>query len=61
MLVGADKRKIIEIGSAFAPKRKQRHVFGDGGASEKIVKIMGIYNEDCRDHALTQRGYKRIG
>ncbi len=41
VLVGADKGKIIEIGNTFAPKRKQRHVFGDGGASEKIVKIMG--------------------
>ncbi len=40
VLVGADKGKIIEIGNTFAPKRKQRHVFGDGCASEKIVKII---------------------
>ena len=41
VLVGADKKKIIKKANDFEPKNKQRNVFGDGNASERIRKIIG--------------------
>jgi UDP-N-acetylglucosamine 2-epimerase (non-hydrolysing) len=41
VLVGANKEKIVTMSNEFEPKGKQRNVFGDGRASEKIVKIIG--------------------
>jgi UDP-N-acetylglucosamine 2-epimerase (non-hydrolysing) len=39
-LVGADKHKIIEAVKHFEPRGKQRKVFGDGKAAERIVDII---------------------
>ena len=41
VLVGADKEKIIKMSKDFEPEGEQRNVFGDGKASERIVKIIG--------------------
>ena len=38
VLVGADKEKIIKKANDFEPENKQRDVFGDGNASERIAK-----------------------
>jgi UDP-N-acetylglucosamine 2-epimerase (non-hydrolysing) len=40
ILVGTDKEKIIETAKYFEPNGRQRDVFGDGNASEKIYKII---------------------
>ncbi len=40
VLVGTDERKIVRGANEFEPDTKQRSVFGEGNASEKIVKIM---------------------
>lgn len=40
VLVGANKEKIIENVNEFAPKSKQRNIFGDGKASKRIVDII---------------------
>ena len=40
VLVEANKEKIVKMSNEFEPKGRQRNVFGDGRASEKIVKIM---------------------
>lgn len=39
-LVGSDKDKIIEAVSHLQPEGRQRDVFGDGKAAEKIVEII---------------------
>ncbi|HEC91981.1 MAG TPA: UDP-N-acetylglucosamine 2-epimerase (non-hydrolyzing) [Candidatus Atribacteria bacterium] len=41
VLVGRDENKIINAVKNFDPKEKQRNVYGDGRASEKIVGIIG--------------------
>jgi UDP-N-acetylglucosamine 2-epimerase (non-hydrolysing) len=41
VLVGANKEKIVKMSNEFEPKGKQRNVFGEGNASEKIAKIVG--------------------
>ena len=38
VLVGANEEKIVRMADDFEPKNKQRDVFGDGDASEKIVE-----------------------
>jgi UDP-N-acetylglucosamine 2-epimerase (non-hydrolysing) len=45
VLVGADKEKIIEKVNEFAPKTKQRNVFGDGKASKRIVDIITSFTK----------------
>jgi UDP-GlcNAc3NAcA epimerase len=40
VLVGSNKDKIIEAVEHFEPEGKQRKVFGDGTAAEKIVDIL---------------------
>jgi UDP-N-acetylglucosamine 2-epimerase (non-hydrolysing) len=40
VLVGSDKKNIIKIVNDFEPDGKQRNVFGNGSASEKIAKII---------------------
>jgi UDP-N-acetylglucosamine 2-epimerase len=45
VLVGADKKEIIENVSEFAPKTKQRNVFGDGKASKRIVDIITSFTK----------------
>ena len=40
VLVGSDKEKILDALNNFQPMKKQRNVFGNGDASEKIVKIL---------------------
>lgn len=40
VLVGSDKNKIIEAIEHFDPEGKQRDVFGNGKAAEKIVTII---------------------
>ena len=40
VLVGSDKEKILDAVNNFKPRGKQRKVFGNGHASEKIVKIL---------------------
>jgi len=39
ILVGSDKNKIIKAVKHFEPEGKQRNVFGDGRAVERIVEI----------------------
>jgi UDP-N-acetylglucosamine 2-epimerase (non-hydrolysing) len=41
VLVDANKEKIVTMSDEFEPKGKQRNVFGEGNASEKIAKIIG--------------------
>lgn len=41
VLVGANKEKIVKMSNEFEPKGKQRNVFGEGNASEKIAEIIG--------------------
>ena len=41
VLAGANEDKIIKKVIDFEPKNKQRDVFGDGNASERIRKIIG--------------------
>jgi UDP-GlcNAc3NAcA epimerase len=43
MIVGTDKNKIIDCIINFHPKEKQRDIFGDGKAAEKILNILN----DC--------------
>jgi UDP-N-acetylglucosamine 2-epimerase (non-hydrolysing) len=40
VLVGADKHKIIDAVHRFEPEGRQRDVFGDGRAAQKMVNIM---------------------
>jgi len=40
VLVGADKEKILDAIKNFQPIEKQRNLFGDGHASEKIANIL---------------------
>lgn len=40
ILVGRDENRIINAVKNFDPKEKQRNVYGDGNASEKIVDII---------------------
>ena len=40
ILVGSDKERIIGAVERFEPKGKQRDVFGDGKACEKIAKVL---------------------
>lgn len=40
VLVGADREAIIKMVNDFGPKGEQRDVFGDGKASERIVKVI---------------------
>ena len=41
VLVGAYEEKIVKMVNNFEPKGEQRNVFGEGKASEKIMKIIG--------------------
>jgi len=38
ILVGSNKRKIVEAVEHFEPEGEQRNVFADGRAAERIVK-----------------------
>jgi len=40
VLVGSDKDKIVKMANNFEPENKQRNVFGDGKASERIAEIL---------------------
>jgi UDP-N-acetylglucosamine 2-epimerase (non-hydrolysing) len=40
VLAGANKEKIFKKVNDFEPEEKQRNVFGDGNASEKISKVL---------------------
>jgi UDP-N-acetylglucosamine 2-epimerase len=40
ILTGADRKKILNAIQNFQPKQKQRHIFGNGHASEKIATIV---------------------
>ena len=41
VLAGASKEKIVKMANDFEPANEQRNVFGNGDASEKIMKIIG--------------------
>jgi UDP-N-acetylglucosamine 2-epimerase (non-hydrolysing) len=41
VLAGCDEDEIIKMANDFEPEGEQRNVFGDGKASEKIMKIIG--------------------
>ena len=41
VLAGVDKEKIVKMVNGFEPARKQRDVFGNGCASERIGEIIG--------------------
>jgi len=43
ILVGADKEKIIEAVRDFEPKGKQRNVFGDGKAAQKMASSISQF------------------
>jgi UDP-N-acetylglucosamine 2-epimerase len=40
VLVGSDKKVILDAVSSFAPNSEQRRLFGDGHASEQILDIL---------------------
>jgi len=40
ILVGSNRDKIIEAVKHFAPAGKQRGVFGDGKAAERIAEVL---------------------
>lgn len=42
VLVGADRKKIIEMMSTFTPPKEYPNLFGRGG-SERIVEIIGKF------------------
>ena len=41
VLVGANGGAIIKMANGFEPKGKQRGVFGDGKAGERVAKMIG--------------------
>ena len=41
VLVGANDGAIIKMTNGFEPKGKQRDVFGDGKAGERVAKMIG--------------------
>ena len=41
VLVGVNRERIVRMVNEFEPDRKQRNMFGDGKASEEIVRIIG--------------------
>lgn len=43
ILTGADREKILHAIMNFQPTQKQRNIFGDGHASEKIARIVKQY------------------
>jgi len=46
VLVGAEKTKILNAVKNFAPKgRSYRHKFGDGNASERIVRLLESFQD----------------
>ena len=47
VLVGADRRKIMEAIREFAPAGSQRDVFGTVGASGRIVEVIETL---CGEH-----------
>jgi len=40
VLTGSDKEKIMKMANNFEPEGEQRNIFGEGDASEKIIKII---------------------
>ncbi len=40
VLAGSDKEKIMKMANNFEPEGEQRNIFGEGGASERIVKVI---------------------
>lgn len=40
VLAGSDKEKVIEMVNNFEPEGEQRNIFGEGDASEKIIKVI---------------------
>ncbi|ODS40248.1 MAG: UDP-N-acetylglucosamine 2-epimerase [Candidatus Altiarchaeales archaeon WOR_SM1_79] len=46
VLVGADNDKIVRMVNEFEPKGKQRKVFGNGDARERIVGVMKEYDQN---------------
>ena len=40
VLVGADRRKIVEVVESFHPQGERANLFGDGRASVKVVEIL---------------------
>jgi UDP-N-acetylglucosamine 2-epimerase len=45
VLTGSSEKKIMKMVYNFEPDGEQRHVFGDGDASEKIIKIISKKHE----------------
>ena len=43
VLVGSDKKKILEAVQSFSPSKYQQHIFGPKGASARIAKIIDSY------------------
>jgi len=43
VLVDSDKESIIKMINVFEPNGKQRNIFGDGKASERIVNVIRKY------------------
>ena len=43
VLVGSNKESIIKMANVFEPNGKQRNVFGDGKASERIMNVIREY------------------
>lgn len=42
VLVGADRRKIVEAVRSFHPRGERANLFGDGQASVKVVEILSV-------------------
>lgn len=49
VLVGTDKEKIIRMVNNFKPKGKQRNVFEDGKASEKITRVLNMFPQEYQE------------
>lgn len=43
IVVGTDKKKILDAITSFIPKEEQKDIFGDGKASEKIISMIKKY------------------
>jgi len=44
ILVGTDKKRIVEAATGFNPASGQRNVFGEGGSSRKIVECLMAFD-----------------
>jgi UDP-N-acetylglucosamine 2-epimerase len=49
VLVGADKKKIVNAACSFDPHNEQREMFGKGDASQRIVEVILDFESDDQE------------